>query len=380
MNLDYSDEQRALSEALRRLLTNECPPKVVRQMESDALGYPRALWSQLTEMGLAGLTVPEEFGGLAQGALDTALVYEEFGRALCPSPHFISSIVAASIVNGGGTLSQKREWLPAIADGSKLLTLALLEPGNDYNPVGIQLRATRDAKEYRVTGTKYCVPFATAADGILTVVRVGPAEQDIDILFVDPRAPGLSIVSTPTLGSDAQHQLRFEDVVVPESARIGAHAAGWSHWTSALTDGMIAAAAWAVGCADRAHEMATHYAKERVQFGRPIGSFQGISHPLATVAMEIAGARPLVHQAAWARAQGQPAIVLAAMAKLHADFVNRHATAVGHQTLGGIGFTLDIDMQLYFRRAKQAQLSWGDPRYLENLIATSVLEGNDDGL
>lgn len=381
MDLDLTDEQRALSETLRKMLADLSPPKVVRQMEDDPLGFPPALWKAIADMGLTGLSLPDEYGGSALGAVETAVTYEEFGRALCPSPHFVSSVLAAGMLRHVGDAKQRDAWLPAIARGEAIITVALLEPGGDYGPTGIQLQGHPGADGYRLSGTKSCVLFASAAHRLLVPVRVGPAEGDIDFLLVDPASPGISMRQQFTTARDTQYEIRFENVAVPLSARIGAPKEGWEHWLAVSEEGMIALAAWAVGCADRALEMASTYAKERVQFDRPIGSFQGIAHPLATVAIEVAGARTLVHQAAWAHATNRPAKRLAAMAKLYADAANRHATVVGHQTLGGIGFTIDIDMQLYQRRAKQSQLSWWDAKTLEEQIADSVFEeGESHGL
>jgi len=300
---------------------------------------------------------------------------------LCPSPHFVSSVLAAGILRHGGSAQQCEAWLPAIARGDSIITVALLEPGGDYDATGIQLQGNPGADGYRLSGSKSCVPFAKAAQRLLVPVRVGAAEHEIDFLLIDPASPGISMRQQFTSARDAQYEICFDNVAVPLSARVGEPKSGWTLWRAVAEDGMIALAAWAVGCADRALEMATTYAKERVQFDRPIGSFQGIAHPLATVAIEVAGARTLVYQAAWAQATRRPAQRLAAMAKLYADAANRHATMVGHQTLGGIGFTVDIDMQLYQRRAKQSQLSWWDAKTLEEQIADSIFdEGEFHGL
>jgi alkylation response protein AidB-like acyl-CoA dehydrogenase len=380
LNLDFTEEQHALREAVRRMLLHECSTKIVRQMENDPVGYPQKLWSALTAIGLPGLTLSETAGGLGQDTVALAIVYEEFGRALCPSPHLESSVIAAGLIERSGSREQKQKWLPTIATGRAPLTVALLEPGNDYHPLGIQTKARKEGPVYRVSGTKYCVTFAAASQQFLTFVRTGTGEKDVDILLVDPKTPGITLRQTQTLAADAQYVVEFNEVLISVSDRLGAAHSAWSHWQDLLPDIWIATAAWAIGCADHALEMATAYAKERVQFDRPIGSFQAVAHPLTTVAMEIEGARALVYQAAWARANGHPAAQLAAMAKLQGDFANRHATAVGHQTLGGIGFTLDIDMQLYHRRAKQNQLSWGDPEFLETTIADGVLAGSSHGL
>src|SRR6266567_802561 len=353
MDLDLTEEQRLLRQTVRDLCARHSTPEIVRALETDPLGYRPELWAELGRSGLLGLTVPEEFGGSGLGALDLAVVYEEFGRALCPSPHFVSGEVVVSV--------------------------AWLEPGGGAGPEGVQAEATGGeiselpqnvapfvaSPSTRITGTKLLVPFASSAMQLLVTARTG---DGVGIFTVDPRAPGVEITPQPTLAADASFQVRFDD------AEAGARVGDWSAWERAIPDALIALAAQAVGGAVRAHEMATAYAKERVQFDRPIGSFQAIAHPLAEMAMEIEGARALTHEAAWARSTGRPATTLAAMAKLYACDVFRRTTKLGQQVFGGIGFTTDIDMQLYFRRAKQLEITWWEPRYLEALIAEAELD------
>jgi alkylation response protein AidB-like acyl-CoA dehydrogenase len=358
-------------DSLRRMLGEMSPPKVVRQMENDPKGYPDALWTTLSEMGLPGLCIDEQYGGIGMGALETAILYEELGRTLAPTPHFVSSILCAGLIARLGSEEQKQKWLPAIASGAAVAAPAWFEPGGGFGPEGVQLAAVRSADGYTLSGRKHLVSFALAADVLLVLVRTGEADEAIDILLVDPKAPGVTLTQQPTMASDAQYEVTFKNVVVPMSARLGE--SGWGHWQAVLTDGMIALAAWAVGCGDRALEMAVDYAKERVQFDRLIGSFQGIAHPLADAATAIEGARLLAYEAAWARDTGRSFGRLAVMAHVQAADAARMATRTGQQTLGGIGFTVDIDMQLYYRRAKQNQLAWGDVGSFEELIAADVL-------
>lgn len=209
------------------------------------------------------------------------------------------------------------------------------------------------------------------------MVRTRPGDDGIDMLLVDPKVKGVSMTLQKTMASDPEYDILFKDVEVPVSARVGEPGSGWRHWQAALNEGRIALAAWAVGCADRALAMATDYAKERVQFGRPIGSFQGLAHPLASVATAVVGSRLLAQEAAWARDTGLPYARLATMAHIQAAEAARLSTKTGHQVLGGIGFTVDIDMQLYYRRAKQNQIAWGDTPSLDESIAASVLDEGD---
>jgi alkylation response protein AidB-like acyl-CoA dehydrogenase len=261
-------------------------------------------------------------------------------------------------------------------EGGIVLTCAWPEPGRGWTARGVQTRATRTDGGFEVTGTKVLVPFASAARGIVTLVRTGDGDEDLTLLVIRPDTDGVRRTQVPTLGSDASFLVELEDVRVPDGDVIGTAGEGWRLWSEALVDAHIAVAAFAVGGAARAHELAVDYAKERVQFDRPIGSFQGVAHPLAETAMEVEGARVLAYEAAWARATGAPLGPLAAMAKLYACDVFRRTTKVAHQVFGGIGFTRDIDIQLYFRRAKQLEITWEGPRELEDRIAAAELDGD----
>jgi len=373
MDLDYTQEQKQLTDSLRRMLTDKCGTDVVRKMEGDEKGYPDELWRAVTEMGLPGLTIAEEYGGLGLGALELAIVFEELGRALAPVPLFVSSVLSAGLLARAGSDEQKREWLPAIAAGEAVLSLAWLEPGNSFSERGVQLSANADANGYRLTGKKFMVQFAAAVDRLIVFVRSGRNPTDIDLVLVDPRARGVSLKRHKTMAADAQFEVSFDNVEVQASARLGAIGSGWEHWQDVLRTGMTALAAWGVGCGERAMELGTAYAKEREQFGKPIGSFQAIAHPFADAATLLAGARMITLEAAWAQDTGRPHKQLAMMAHLESCDATRVATKVSQNAFGGIGFTKDIDIQLFFRRSRQHELSWGSAEALNEEIGSQVL-------
>jgi alkylation response protein AidB-like acyl-CoA dehydrogenase len=215
------------------------------------------------------------------------------------------------------------------------------------------------------------VPFASSAERLVVLARTGDAPEEIGLFLVDPAAGGVSLQHTKTLASDASYLVTFDGAAAEP---LGEPARGWAVFDDVMTDGLISLAAYASGGSEAAHAMAVGYAKERVQFGKPIGSFQAIAHPLAESITEIEGGRVLATEAAWARAAGKDARTLAAMAKLVCCDVFKRTTKLGQQVYGGIGFTRDIDMQLYFRRAKQMELTWYDPRVLEEMIAAAELD------
>jgi alkylation response protein AidB-like acyl-CoA dehydrogenase len=208
----------------------------------------------------------------------------------------------------------------------------------------------------------------------VVLARTGDGPEDVDLFLVDPTAAGVTLTQQMTIGSDAQYKVELEGVRVTAGDRIGAAGTGWSTWNEVMHEAIILAAAQAVGGASYALEITVQYAKDRQQFDKPLGAFQALAHYLADAATTVDGARVLVHEAAWARSDGRRVAKLAPMAKLFACQTFRDVTAMAQQIFGGIGFTVEFDIQLYFRRAKQLQMSWWEPRVLEELIAAEVLD------
>ena len=370
LDLDFTPEQDMLRAMVRGLCAEHAPLTVVRGLEDDPVGIAADLWKRLAASDLCGLLVPAEHGGAGMTALDGVVVYQELGRALAPTPHFVSCVVSAGALVAGGTDAQRAEWLPRVAAGEAVLTPAWLEPDGGFGPHGVRARAIPDGDGFRLSGTKRHVAFAAAADRLLVPARTGDDPDEVDLFLVAPDAPGVTLTQQLSLASDSQYRVDLAGVRVDEFARL---AGGWATWEDARDDALILLAAWAVGAADRVQEITVQYAKDREQFDKPIGAFQSIAHYLADRQAELDGARTLVHEAAWARATGRSVARLAPMAKLFAAKVARDLTATAEQIHGGNGFTVDYDVQLYFRRAKALQVSWWDDRYLEEMIAADVL-------
>jgi alkylation response protein AidB-like acyl-CoA dehydrogenase len=374
MDLDFTEEQQMLRETVRGLCDQLAPFPVVRKMEDDPVGYPSELWKEMGALGLIGLTLPEEHGGSGLTALEAAIMYEELGRALTPSPHFVSAVMSAGALLRAGSDEHQRTWLPQIATGEAILTPAWLEPGGGFGPKGVQVRATPDGNGVRLRGAKRHVLFAGPATRLLVLARMGDGERDIDLFLVDPNDPGVQLTQQRTISGDTQYRVDLTDVHVPASDRIGAAGSGWTTWDDVMHDGIILLAAQAVGGAQRSLEITVEYAKTRHQFDKPLGAFQAIAHYLADASTTVDGGTTLVYEAAWARANGKPVGRLAPMAKLFACQAYRDVTAMSLQVHGGIGFSIECDAQLFFRRAKHLQMMWWDSRYLEELIASDVLD------
>lgn len=350
MDLELTEEQQLLRETVRGLCTRHAGLDVVRDLENDPLGYPEKFWLQLGEAGL--LDVSE------LSMLDAVVMYQELGRAIAPSPHFVSAVVSAGVLRQAGS-----DWLARVTSGEAIITPAWLEPDGGFGATGVQVRVDGDG---RVTGTKRHVQFASAADRLLVLART--ADDQVGYVLVDPKAEGVTLTQQQTISNDTQYRVDFADA---PGELLGT--SGWEVWDEVMRDGIILLAAQAVGGARYALDITVQYAKDRHQFDKPLGAFQAIAHYLADAVTTVDGAETLVYEAAWARDNGKPTARLAPMAKLFACQTFRDVTAMAQQVFGGVGFTVEYDIQLYFRRAKQLQISWWNDRYLEELIASDVL-------
>jgi len=375
VDLAFTEEQDMLRDAVRGLCADAADS--VRALEDDPKGYDEAFWQGLAAMGLTGLMTPEILGGSGMGLLDAVVVYEELGRSLVPSPHLASSVVAGGVLATAGSDAQQADWLPAMAAGEAVLSVAWLEPNNSSGPSGVQMAAVPDGDGFVLSGPKRHVPYASSADRLVVLARTGAAEggaEAVDLFLVDPTGEGVTLTLQPTVAGDTQYRVDLDRVRVEATDRIGPAGTGWATWSTVMADAIVLVAAQAVGAAEATHALTTEYAKERHQFDKPIGAFQSISHYLADGITAIDGARVLVHRAAWSRDEGRDVSMLAPMAKLFATQTCRDVTGVAIQVHGGMGFTVECDAQLYFRRAKSWQLNWFDDDHLEELIAASVLD------
>jgi alkylation response protein AidB-like acyl-CoA dehydrogenase len=374
LNLDFTDEQDMLREMVRGLCAQYASNEILRQYEDDPVGYPPGLWEQLGELGLLGLLLPEEFGGAGSSMLEGVILYEELGRSLAPIPHLESCVLSAGAILAAGSAAQQQSWLPRIASGEAIVVPAWLEPGNGFSPKGVQATATSDGSGFVLDGSKMHVRFAAAAHRFVVLARTGDAPEDIDLFLVDPAAPGVSMEQRMTISSDTQYRVELAGVRVTADDRIGEPGTGWATWCKVMEDAMVLAAAQANGGCDHALDITVQYSKDREQFDKPLGAFQALAHNMADAKTVVDGSKLLTYEAAWAHSTGHSLARLAPMAKLTACNSFRDTTAMAQQIFGGVGFTLEYEIQLYFRRAKQLQLSWNDTRRCEELVAAAILE------
>ncbi len=375
MDFSLSEEQEMLRKMARDFLVNECPKSLVREMEDDEKGYSPELWKKMAELGWMGLVFPAEYGGEGMAFLDLAVLIEELGRALVPGPYLSTVVYCGLPILAAGTDEQKKALLPKIARGDLIATLALTEPSASWDPAGVETRAVADGGDFVISGTKLFISDAHVADWLLCVTRTKEGanpEDGITLLLVDAKSPGITLTPLKTIGSDRQFEVVFKKVRVPKKNVLGKVDKGWAVVREMLPRAILAQCANMVGGAQQVLEMTVNYAKERVQFGKPIGSFQAIQHKCANMATDVDGCRFITYQAAWKLSEGLPCSLEVAMAKAWVSEAYRRTCAEGHQIHGGIGFIKDHDMQLYYRRAKTSELMFGDADYHRELVAQQI--------
>ncbi len=377
MDMELTEAQEQLVATARRFLADNCPLGLVRELEASEAGFSRELWGEMAGLGWLGLTLPEAYGGFGLGSVDLALLAKELGRSLCPSPYIPTVVLSGGAIAANGSEEQKRANLPGIVSGQTIVAFAFQEASAYYDPRGVNATATETADGFALNGTKMFVEFAGTADRLLVVARTSgaaPSSDGLTMFLVDAGAPGLSLRPLSTMARDRQFQVTFEDVTVPKQDVIGPLGEAWPVLERVIQQGAVALSAYMVGASEHVHEMATEFAKQRVQFGRPIGSFQAIQHYLAQTVTEIVGADTMALYAAWALDEGLPSRAIVAKAKALAGDTFKQASAIGAQVHGGLGFNEDVATTLFLRRGKQYQLAMGDSGYWEDVIAEELLD------
>ena len=373
MDLGLSEEQEMLREFARDFLEKECPESLVREMEEDERGYSPDLWRKMAEQGWSGLIVPEAYGGVGMTYLDLVILVEEFGRALVPGP-FIPNCVATIALLDAASEAQKQAYLPAIAAGSQMWTLAFTEPSGRFDAAGVRLAARRDGDSYVLNGTKLFIRDSHVVDKLVVVARTaGSGDDGVSLFAVDARAPGVRHTPVRTIASDKQNEVKLEDVRVPASDLLGEEGKAWPVFQRIASKATVIECAYLVGLSQMAFDITLNYTKERVQFGRPIATFQALQHRAADAATDVDSSRYVTYKAAWAIAEEELDVdEQVHIAKAWVSEASRRVVAAAQQMHGGIGFTKDYKIQLYFRRQKAAELAWGDADHHRELIAQGL--------
>jgi alkylation response protein AidB-like acyl-CoA dehydrogenase len=375
MDLGLSEEQEMLKSSARDFLQKECPKQLVRQLDESDEGYSPELWRKMAGLGWLGLPFPEEYGGGGGSFLDLAVLLEAMGYNIVPGPFFSTVVLGGLTVLAAGNEGQKKEYLSKISAGDMILPLALTEPDARYDAGAIQTSAAQRDGQFLVNGTKLFVLDANIADALLCVARTrdtGKPEDGITVFLVDVKSPGVKITLLKTLARDKQCEVVLNNVSVPNENVLGEVNRGWPIVEQMLQKAAVAKCAEMVGGAQAALDMAVAYAKERVQFGRPIGSFQAIQHYCANMVSDVDGSRFVTYKAAWKVSEGLPAAYDAAVAKAWTGAAYERVTLLAHQIFGAIGFTMDHDMHLYYRRAKGSETMFGDGRFHRAIVAREM--------
>lgn len=374
MDFGFSEEQEMLRQSARALLEKECPSAVVRKLMDDERGLDPALWKKMAELGWLGLVIPEKYGGGGLSYVDLVLVMEEMGRVVLPSP-FIWTVMFAEAIKRSASDNQKSALLAKIASGDLIATVAYLEPSALWSADGIAMTARKDGAGYVLNGSKLFVNDAHIADCMLVAARTQETGNGgITLFALEAKRTGMAITRLTAMDQTRKlAQVTFTDVKASASDIVGEPGNGWDTLSKVIDRGKVMLAGEMMGGAQKVLEMTVDYAKVRVQFGRPIGSFQAVQHKCANMMIDVESAKSASYYASWAVSnEVNEAPLAAALAKAAASDAFRRVSAEGIQLHGGIGFTWDHDMHLYFKRAKSSEFTFGDANWNRELVAQGI--------
>jgi alkylation response protein AidB-like acyl-CoA dehydrogenase len=373
MDFLLSEMQKMLRSEARSFFEKECPSKLVREMEEDERGYPEDLWKKMVDSGWTALPFPDEYGGVGGDFLDLVVLIEEMGRACCPSPFISTVVLGGYILLELGSEKQKKELIPEIASGNAICTFALLETSDSYDFNKVACSAVLEKDTYSIKGTKLFIPYAHIADYIFVVAKVNGAKdgKNIGVFIVDTKTSGLKTTMLKAIDGGKLCEVEL-DVKIPADCLVGDLNDVNDRLTNIMEKAAIAKSAEMVGGAQRVLELTIDYSKERKQFGRPIGSNQAIQHHCANMAIDVEASRLNTYHAAWLLNEGLPASKHVAVAKAWTSEAYRRVVVLGHQIHGAIGFTKEMDVELYVRRAKTAEIAFGDYDFHRDRLATEL--------
>jgi alkylation response protein AidB-like acyl-CoA dehydrogenase len=375
--MKLSEEQVQLRDSARALLENKCTAAFVREMERSEVGFSPALWREMAELGWLGISLPEQYGGLALGVLDQVILARELGRYICPSPFLSTVVIAGEALVRAGSAAQKQAFLPGIIGGTTIAAFAFQEQTREFDAGAIRLRARPEGGDHVLDGSKLFVEWAGAADLLLVAARTSgqpPSRSGLTLFLVDARTPGITRKRLPTLARDQHCEVIFEGVRVPRDRILGEVDRAWLVLEAVIERAALVFSAFSIGAAERMHELATEFAKNRVQFERPIGQMQLIQNYLATLITEIYGANTLALFTAFNMDKGRPVRGYVAKTKAFSAETVKRTTDIGSQVFGGTGYMEETDTTLYLRRGKQYQLMLGGIDYWEGIIAEELLD------
>ncbi|OPY82892.1 MAG: Acyl-CoA dehydrogenase [Smithella sp. PtaU1.Bin162] len=377
MDFTYTEEQKMIKEAARGFLEKACPNvEWYLEMERDEKGFTPELWKGMAELGWMGIMFPEKYGGIGGSFLDLVVLLEEMGYAALPGPFFSTVILGGIAILEAGTDKQKDDLLPRIAEGKCLLTMALIEPATTcYDPSYIETSAKSAGDNYIINGTKLFVPNANVSDVIIVAARTSGAAGDksgITLFLVDSKTPGIKTTLLKTTAGDKLCEVVFNAVKVPQENILGHLNGAGTIIEKVLQYAAVGKCAEMLGGAHKVMEITVAYAKERVQFGKPIGAYQAVQHLCANQKMAIEGSIYITYKAAWLLVNGSSETRIISSAKAWVSDAGKKVAAIGHQIFGGTGYIVEHPMPIYSRRAKAAEYAFGNANYHRELIASNL--------
>jgi len=376
MDMKLDEEQVQLRDSARKFMEEECSADFVREIEKSELGYSPQMWQQMAEMGWLGIGLPEECGGLELGTVNMVILAKELGRRICPSPFLSTVVIGGEAIARAGSNDQKNQ-IASIIDGEKIIAFAYQEQNLDFDPGAIKLEAREEGACYVLEGTKMFVEYAAAADLLLVVARTAgksPSRDGLTMFLVDAGSEGITCKRTPTVARDHHYKVIFSGVKVPKSCVLGTVDTAWSDLESVIAKAAIVFSGFAIGVAEQMHEFATQFAKDRVQFSRPIGQMQTIQGYLASLIIEIYGAETIAFFTAFSFDKGRDVRDYVAKTKVFAAETVKNTTDVGSQIFGGMGYMEEQDTTLYLRRGRHYKALLGGTDYWDKIIAEKLLD------
>lgn len=377
MHLNLTEEQQMIVDAARQFLADVCPIDKVRLWEGLPEGYPKHIWAEMARMGWTGAVFPEQYGGMGLKNVDLALLMKELGRAALSTPMLSTVLLSGRAIHEGGSEEQKRACLPKIAAGSLLVSFALVEASTLPNARSVKTTARAEKGGYVLNGTKCFVEFAQQSDLMLVVARTresADAEVGLTMFLVDAKAPGVKYEPLHVLAPQPQAHVRLENVHVDRGGIIGQVDEAWPVLDSVIQAATAILCGYMSGLAERAHEMAVQYSKERVQFDQPIGAFQTVQGYLATAWAKNLMGEYMGYYAAWLIDQGIPSREAVSTAKAFVGYSATHSTQLSTQLHGGMGATADARTAPFLLWAKQLQHTLGSSQYHERIVAEEILD------
>ena len=364
MDFDFKSDQVMLRNNAREYLAEKCTTQFVRKMFDDKAGFSKDMWKEMADLGWLGLTFPEENEGLGLGMVELSMLLEEMGRAVFPGPYFASVLLAGNALKAGDK-ALREKYLTGIAKGDVIASMGILEQAVNWGPEAIKLKAEGGGGGFVLNGMKRFVPFAHIADVIIIPARTSSKPEGITLFAVDTKAKGVEMSTMTNIDlTSKSSEVRLTNVMVPEENIIGDVDSGWPILKDVLQKAAVGASAAMLGAARKSMEMSVEYAKVREAFGQPIGTFQAIKHKCADMLLEVEQSHAAVYYASWAQDAGAPDAGLAAsVAKAYVGDAARRVCGESIQVHGGIGFTWEFDLHLWFKRAKYYEPMYGDVEY-----------------